>query len=71
MSDPGDEMRQHYDDLGNDLPMTEYDWFQTLVERRNYLAARIKAKLSVGWQVAYDERECKALTTALGKLSVR
>lgn len=44
------------------------DQLETIVERRDYLAARIKAKQSVGWQTDYDEREHRALCWALGKL---
>jgi hypothetical protein len=41
------------------------DALRVLKERRNWLTARIQAKMSVGWETAYDERERDALTTVL------
>lgn len=41
------------------------DELQTLIERRDWLAARIKAKQSVGWETQYDEREYRALCWAI------
>lgn len=45
------------------------DQLQTLKERRDYLAGRVKLKQSVGWDSEYDEREHRALCWALYKLS--
>lgn len=36
-----------------------------LLERRNWLVARIQAKETVGWDVTWDRRERDALTTIL------
>jgi hypothetical protein len=38
---------------------------RTLVERRNWLAARIEAKRKIGWETQYDEREYRALCWAV------
>lgn len=40
-----------------------------LRERERYLCARVKAKQSVGWDYAYDERERAALQWAIERLS--
>jgi hypothetical protein len=45
------------------------DKLDTLRERASYLAARIAAKESVGWDYAYDERERDALRWAIAILS--
>lgn len=42
---------------------------ETLIQRRNWLRERIKAKRLVSWDVQWDEREEEALTWAIGKLS--
>lgn len=39
--------------------------FKVLEDRKNWLAARIKAKQSVGWETTYDQREHDALVWAL------
>lgn len=44
------------------------DELQTLIERRDWLAARIEAKKSVGWETTYDEREHRALCWAIERL---
>lgn len=36
-----------------------------LIERRNWLTARIAAKQSVGWCVQWDTRERDALSTVI------
>ncbi len=56
-------------DGGRAMDRVEPDEYQTLVERRDYLrSVRIPGKAKLGWETTYDERECKALTWALGKL---
>jgi len=44
------------------------DQLATLIQRRDYLWYRIKAKQSVGWDTAYDEREHTALQWAIDLL---
>lgn len=44
------------------------DDMAVLKERRAYLAERIKAKQSVGWEFSYDEREHRALSAAILEL---
>lgn len=44
------------------------DELQTPVERRDWLAARIQAKKSIGWETQYDEREHCALCWAVARL---
>jgi hypothetical protein len=39
-----------------------------LQERHNWLAARITAKRSVGWETQWDEREHRALAWAIEQL---
>lgn len=41
------------------------DELLVLIERRNWLAARITAKQSVGWETQWDERERAALDWAI------
>ena len=45
------------------------DHLQTLRERAKYLAARVQAKRSVGWEYQYDERERAALQWAVAALT--
>lgn len=40
-----------------------------LIERRDWLTARIAAKESVGWDVVWDKRERDALTWAIDRLT--
>ena len=47
------------------------DELRTIIERRDYLTQRIKAKRVVGWDTEYDQRECKALTWAIRQLQPR
>lgn len=42
---------------------------QVLIERRNWLRERIKAKQAVGWEVTYDTREMTALMWAIELIS--
>jgi hypothetical protein len=42
---------------------------RTLRERAKYLASRIAAKESVGWETVYDARERAALLWAIEQLS--
>lgn len=44
------------------------DTRRVLTERRDWLAAPIQAKRSVGWETIYDEREWLALTDVLQHL---
>lgn len=48
--------------------MTEEEALVVLRERRDWLAARIDAKLQVGWDVTWDRREMEALTWAIRAL---
>lgn len=36
-----------------------------IIERRNWLVARIAAKKSVGWDTEWDQRECDAHSWAI------
>lgn len=45
--------------------MNRIDALETIRQRRNWLTARIAAKLSVGWDVEWDTRERDALTWVL------
>lgn len=38
---------------------------ETMRQRRNWLTARIAAKVSVGWDIEWDTRERDALSWAL------
>ena len=44
------------------------DQLATLIQRRDYLWQRIKAKHFVGWDTTYDEREHTALQWAVSRL---
>jgi hypothetical protein len=46
------------------------DYLVTLIERRNWLSARIEAKKSVGWDIEWDTRERDSLTVAIDKLTI-
>lgn len=50
------------------MSVTERDEFKVLIERRNWLTARIKAKESVGWDITWDVRERDALDWAINLL---
>lgn len=47
------------------------DNLTVLRERRDWLAARIKAKESVGWETQWDQRERDALEWAVEQLEVK
>lgn len=49
--------------------MTASEHIDRLDQRRRYLAERIKAKQTVGWDVGYDQSEHDALTWALARLT--
>lgn len=38
---------------------------EVLIQRRNWLTARIEAKRSVGWETQWDEREWDSLSWAI------
>lgn len=48
--------------------MTTEHALLVLRERRDWLTARIAAKVSVGWDVTWDQRERDALTAVIGYL---
>lgn len=41
---------------------------RVLIERRNWLTERIKAKEIVGWDIVWDTRERDALSWAINEL---
>lgn len=45
--------------------------YAVLVERRNWLTARIAAKESVGWDIVWDTRERDALSWAITELVIK
>lgn len=57
--------------VGEQVMSEASDNLTVLRERRDWLAARIKAKQSIGWDVEWDERERAALEWAVKQLESR
>lgn len=49
--------------------MTLEEAYETLRQRREWLTARIAAKETIGWDVAWDTRERDALALVLSEVA--